>query len=368
MRSQGRVGRSKGSSSDRHIELDLGHLLVFPALVLVLLLMLGLHDSISGPVEYEVQLLPDLAGTTWISRDSRDRNPSAPTRSFFISHAALPGARFLLQAPESLRIGTVRGGLHDLTDTGGPTLSKWKTSADSVRCRQRWRADRRSMPDEQAIRLDVDCELSLRTPSVVDIELTVTNTGRSFLDRIEAEFCLAARLPRNPAVDFFLSRGATLWIFSSSRGWSRTQQEHFTHVVTDTEPDTDESPVALTMQVVAPGGRAALPDHAPRYTDVGLTIREGAVSGWMVGFGWDVTGQLDNLPLECSHASPVFGQLAPGETARRLGRIYFHEGDRDSLLERYADDFDATLRESLDRNRETPRTPGVAGSTVHQDR
>jgi hypothetical protein len=72
----------------------------------------------------------------------------------------------------------------------------------------------------------------------------------------------------------------------------------------------------------------------------GLFVREGRTGRAFVGVAWEAPVRLDvnYNALQCIHSTPGAGGLAPGGELERRGAIYFHEGDREDLLERCRQD------------------------------
>lgn len=62
-----------------------------------------------------------------------------------------------------------------------------------------------------------------------------------------------------------------------------------------------------------------------------------------IGMAWDRVAYLWTNFTNCMHCTPMFGDIAPGETSVRRGKIYVTD-DLDSLLARYRKDFPARGR------------------------
>jgi len=65
-----------------------------------------------------------------------------------------------------------------------------------------------------------------------------------------------------------------------------------------------------------------------------LCLRIGRTGSSCIGFAWDHPLRVDvNFNrLQCIHSSPALGPILPGKSVDRKGKIYFHDGSRDSLL------------------------------------
>lgn len=57
-----------------------------------------------------------------------------------------------------------------------------------------------------------------------------------------------------------------------------------------------------------------------------------------IGFAWDRVGYLWSNTTNCIHCAALFGDVAPGQSVTRRGKIYIAE-NADDLLERYRSDF-----------------------------
>jgi hypothetical protein len=72
----------------------------------------------------------------------------------------------------------------------------------------------------------------------------------------------------------------------------------------------------------------------------GLIIRESNDGRWVTGIAWErfLSAQGHN-PWECMHLSIHVGPLKEGETRKVRGRIYLLPGDKQTLLDRYLQNF-----------------------------
>lgn len=166
----------------------------------------------------------------------------------------------------------------------------------------------------------------------IDIECTVTNTGRRPWDgAAHALSCLVFR----DAPDFTDSTMARTTVVVEGElvtiaGLGAGAPRHFRH---NSQPLRDAD--AVWMQHRAP-------ERAPVPVSASLIVRSSADGRRHVAAAWDdafsVAYNFD-LRLNCIHSNPRFGALRGGATQTLHGRVYFFAGSLDSLYARFERDF-----------------------------
>ena len=159
----------------------------------------------------------------------------------------------------------------------------------------------------------------------VDLELYVKNTGQKPLPPLfHGSGCL--NFLRAP--DFMDSSGAFTFI-RTKKGWR--------------DMTTVRRPQALQpghdpIHILAEGYQTDTKDteliDSVRSTS-SLCVRVGRTSQYCVGFAWQTNLRTDiNFNrLHCMHSVAAWNSLEPGKEATRKGKIYFHKGEKDDLLE-----------------------------------
>jgi len=157
----------------------------------------------------------------------------------------------------------------------------------------------------------------------IEIELMVKNVGsKEISDFFSFNSCLSFAT----APDFMDSTGGYT-CFRSDGGWldlanfRRPQAKRIGH----------DAYHILFQGFDDPEDEDAL--HKIR-SESSLCVRIGRTGKCCVGFAWDHPLRVDvNFNrLQCIHSSPALGPMLPGESVARKGKIYFHDGHRDSLL------------------------------------
>ncbi len=169
---------------------------------------------------------------------------------------------------------------------------------------------------------------------VVDIEATVTNTGKRPWDRSALGLsCLAFR----DAPDFFdESMSRTTAQFGD--GWESIERmsrrhgrpahfRHYGHALRD----RDRAWFKRRKRNIKPVSVAS-----------SLIIRSSADGTRHVAQAWDdahSVGYNFEKRLNCTHSNPRFSSVGPGRTKTLHGRIYFFTGTVEELIERFEKEF-----------------------------
>ncbi len=158
----------------------------------------------------------------------------------------------------------------------------------------------------------------------VEIKVVVENTGGSELPPL---FYINGCLNFVYAPDFMDSTGGYTF-FRSAAGWQdmkplrrpqALRRGHDPHHISiegrDRPPDTKETGDVRAVS--------------------SLCVRAGRTGEACVGFAWERSSRLhvNFNRLHCIHSVPVLGPIAPGGFSTRKGKIYFHEGGKDDLVE-----------------------------------
>jgi hypothetical protein len=159
---------------------------------------------------------------------------------------------------------------------------------------------------------------------VVRIDLQVTNSGDA---ELPAMFNINGCLNFLQAPDFMDSTGQFTYVRTRA-GWQ--------DMATIRRPQSlnlGGDPYHLLVEGRDdPMDDQRLPDV---YVTSSLCARIGRTGESCIGWAWDAPLRLDiNFNrLQCMHSVPALGPLSVGRCVHRTGRIYFHRGDKDGLLD-----------------------------------
>ncbi len=158
----------------------------------------------------------------------------------------------------------------------------------------------------------------------VDIELEVRNSAQKELPPL---FNINGCFNFMYAPDFMDSTGEYTF-FLSRTGWvdmsslRRPQSLRRGH-----------DPYNIPVEQADAAEGAASPDDVRSCSP--LCVRVCRTRQHCIGYTWDLAVRLDmNFNrLHCIHSVPAIGPLSPGAAVKRRGKFYFHEGDKNGLLE-----------------------------------
>jgi hypothetical protein len=160
---------------------------------------------------------------------------------------------------------------------------------------------------------------------VIDFDMTVTNTGP--LPWKTSAYCVLC-LRFNASPTFYDAHMDRTFIRMGERfvaiADTKAHERHFAHLL---RPDDPEIPSNHTTEDPA---------------TCSLIIRSSADGRHHVGLAWDDAVSVShnlNEEFNCIHSNPRFGALQPGESRTLHGKLYFADGSREMLFERYKKNF-----------------------------
>jgi hypothetical protein len=246
----------------------------------------------------------------------------SPTIAVVVSDPWGAGGHMLLRIPETLN--TVHGLLfidHHREDMPplypSYPLPRWETEADG------------SIRYSRALANGITYRASATPrPGAVDLTFTVENdSGRD--THVGAQFCLVC----TPSELFSDPHYERTWIHTES-GWTPAARDRgpmnprWTLYPLEGGPDMEQQP---DPQVWGISGLVG---------DEGLIAIEASGGERFMALAWENPAMLmNNAMIPCVHADPMWPPVPDGDEATVKGRIYFHVGSLDGLLERYVRDF-----------------------------